>query len=110
MTTPEVEVPADFTNVSQLKLAGKEFATASEVHIRPATSPGDLWVMVHAGTQPDNPADASGTGLSFLTSDGTEVEVVNSELLHSDSHGHYLLKATSPDGTSPLRARKLKRG
>ena len=102
----ELDAPAGFVNVSHLKLAGKEVSSAREVHIRPATTPGDLWVMVHAESLGASPPSLPGAQLSFETRDGTEVEVNNSTFLHGDSEGHFLLKARSLDGKSPLKVRK----
>jgi len=106
MAMGKVEPPTDFANVSHLKLAGKEVPSAREVHIRPGTTPGDLWVMVHAELLGAAPPNLPGARLSFETGDGTQVEISNSTFLHGNSEGHFLLEAKSTDGRSPMNIRK----
>lgn len=106
MAMGKLQPPADFVNVSHLELAGKEVSSAREVHIRPATTPGDLWVMVHAESLGVAPPNLPGARLSFETGDGTQVEINNSTFLHGNSEGHFLLKARGTDGRSPMKVRK----
>jgi hypothetical protein len=62
--------------------------------------------MVHAESMGAAPPNLPGAQLSFETRDGAQVEVRNNTFLHGDSEGHFLLKATSLDGKSPLKVRK----